>query len=245
MLNRINHRRINTAHLLLAGLALAASGCATRVVDGYFAEAGRLSSVDGSDPTTSNPGGPGDGGTSTPTTGGTTTTSPSGGGSTPTTAPSGGGSTPTTAPSGGGSTPTTAPSGPGGKGGGEKGEDKKDKHDGSCDDHKNKPEESIPVDNPGGLEDPQSALDISCGNSNGKKVLICHVPPGNPARAHTLCISVNGATHGHGVLMPTGADSTVTRAAVGANKSSATVGEGGHGGDYAGPCQEQESGEHD
>lgn len=29
-----------------------------------------------------------------------------------------------------------------------------------------------------------------CGN-NGKKVLVCHIPPGNPANAHTICISHN------------------------------------------------------
>ncbi len=29
-----------------------------------------------------------------------------------------------------------------------------------------------------------------CGN-NGNKVLICHVPPGNPDNAHTICISPN------------------------------------------------------
>ncbi len=29
-----------------------------------------------------------------------------------------------------------------------------------------------------------------CGN-NDRKVLLCHVPPGNPANAHTLCISPN------------------------------------------------------
>ncbi|MBS1964048.1 MAG: hypothetical protein JST04_17680 [Bdellovibrionales bacterium] len=37
-----------------------------------------------------------------------------------------------------------------------------------------------------------------CGNKL-EKVLVCHVPPGNPAAAHTICISVNGAVHGHDV----------------------------------------------
>lgn len=32
--------------------------------------------------------------------------------------------------------------------------------------------------------------DVRCGN-NGDKVLVCHVPPGNPANAHTICISTN------------------------------------------------------
>ena len=39
-----------------------------------------------------------------------------------------------------------------------------------------------------------------CGN-NGKKVLVCHIPPGNPSNAHTICISKNAvSTHldGHG-----------------------------------------------
>ena len=32
--------------------------------------------------------------------------------------------------------------------------------------------------------------DFPCGN-NDNKVLLCHVPPGNPANAHTICISPN------------------------------------------------------
>ncbi|HEY0977401.1 MAG TPA: hypothetical protein VGE21_08015 [Flavobacteriales bacterium] len=34
-------------------------------------------------------------------------------------------------------------------------------------------------------------VDVRCGNANSK-VLVCHVPPGNPANAHTICISPNG-----------------------------------------------------
>lgn len=34
-------------------------------------------------------------------------------------------------------------------------------------------------------------IDVHCGN-NGNKVLVCHIPPGNPANAHTICISENG-----------------------------------------------------
>lgn len=34
-------------------------------------------------------------------------------------------------------------------------------------------------------------VDVRCGN-NLNKVLVCHVPPGNPANAHTICISANG-----------------------------------------------------
>lgn len=34
-----------------------------------------------------------------------------------------------------------------------------------------------------------TVLDVTCGNG---KVLVCHIPPGNPANAHTICISANG-----------------------------------------------------
>ncbi len=34
-------------------------------------------------------------------------------------------------------------------------------------------------------------VDVRCGN-NWNKVLVCHIPPGNPANAHTICISENG-----------------------------------------------------
>ncbi len=34
-------------------------------------------------------------------------------------------------------------------------------------------------------------IDVRCG-SNLQKVAVCHVPPGNPANAHTICISENG-----------------------------------------------------
>lgn len=37
-------------------------------------------------------------------------------------------------------------------------------------------------------DDPSLAELYSCGRGNEKKVLICHVPPGNPTAAHTLCI---------------------------------------------------------
>jgi hypothetical protein len=33
-------------------------------------------------------------------------------------------------------------------------------------------------------------VNTSCGNNNSK-VLICHIPPGNPANAHTICVSAN------------------------------------------------------
>ena len=32
--------------------------------------------------------------------------------------------------------------------------------------------------------------DFPCGN-NGNKVLVCHLPPGNPGSAHTICINPN------------------------------------------------------
>lgn len=35
-----------------------------------------------------------------------------------------------------------------------------------------------------------SAQNIACGKK-GDKVLICHIPPGNPANAHTICVSPN------------------------------------------------------
>lgn len=38
------------------------------------------------------------------------------------------------------------------------------------------------------VEDPALADQYACGNKNEKKVLICHVPPGNSAAAHTICV---------------------------------------------------------
>lgn len=35
-----------------------------------------------------------------------------------------------------------------------------------------------------------NVVDVRCGN-NLNKVAVCHVPPGNPANAHTICISEN------------------------------------------------------
>jgi hypothetical protein len=35
-----------------------------------------------------------------------------------------------------------------------------------------------------------SAQNIACGKK-GDKVLVCHIPPGNPANSHTICISTN------------------------------------------------------
>lgn len=39
------------------------------------------------------------------------------------------------------------------------------------------------------------AQNYSCGNNNSK-VLVCHIPPGNPLNANTICISANGV-HAH------------------------------------------------
>lgn len=36
-----------------------------------------------------------------------------------------------------------------------------------------------------------NVVDVRCGNNNNK-VSVCHIPPGNPANAHTICISANG-----------------------------------------------------
>src|SRR5689334_6514416 len=35
-----------------------------------------------------------------------------------------------------------------------------------------------------------TVVDVRCG-SDSDKVLVCHIPPGNPANAHTICISPN------------------------------------------------------
>ena len=47
-----------------------------------------------------------------------------------------------------------------------------------------------------------NVVDVHCGN-NDNKVLVCHIPPGNPANAHTICISENGvpAHLAHGCVL--------------------------------------------
>lgn len=47
-----------------------------------------------------------------------------------------------------------------------------------------------------------NVVDVRCGNTMNK-VAVCHVPPGNPANAHTICISENGvpAHLAHGCLL--------------------------------------------
>ncbi|HRO98663.1 MAG TPA: hypothetical protein PLN54_04455 [Flavobacteriales bacterium] len=61
-----------------------------------------------------------------------------------------------------------------------------------------------------------NVVDVRCGNNNNK-VLVCHIPPGNPANAHTICISENGvpAHLAHGCVLgacapPAGPDSLGT-----------------------------------
>ena len=47
-----------------------------------------------------------------------------------------------------------------------------------------------------------NVVDVHCGNNNNK-VLVCHIPPGNPDNAHTICISENGvpAHLAHGCVL--------------------------------------------
>ena len=47
-----------------------------------------------------------------------------------------------------------------------------------------------------------NVVDVRCGNNNNK-VLVCHIPPGNPDNAHTICISENGvpAHLAHGCVL--------------------------------------------
>lgn len=60
---------------------------------------------------------------------------------------------------------------------------------------------------------------VLCDNPKEIQVKICHVPEGNPAAKHTLCVGLKGAINGHRV-----------------NFDSNAV--GGHGGDYSGACKD-------
>lgn len=51
------------------------------------------------------------------------------------------------------------------------------------------------------IEDASLPAEFRCGQ-DGRKVLICHVPPGNPSNAHSICISRQGAVRGHGIQFP-------------------------------------------
>lgn len=56
-----------------------------------------------------------------------------------------------------------------------------------------------------------NVVDVRCGNNpNNQKVLVCHVPPGNPSNEHTICISENAvAAHlSHGCYLGTCASDT-------------------------------------
>lgn len=68
-----------------------------------------------------------------------------------------------------------------------------------------------PTTPPGVIDDLVSQY--GCG---GKKISICHVPPGNPGNAHTICIAVQGAVNGHDLDLATCTSSV---------------------GDYCGPCK--------
>ncbi len=59
---------------------------------------------------------------------------------------------------------------------------------------------------------------VDCAKPNSRKVLVCHVPPGNPNAKRTICTDESGATHGHGLNL---ADPYAI---------------GGHGGDHLGDC---------
>ena len=54
-------------------------------------------------------------------------------------------------------------------------------------------------------------LDVRCGKNNNK-VLVCHIPPGNPNNAHTICVSYNAvAAHlAHGDYLGNCGDQLVT-----------------------------------
>ncbi|MDI3282647.1 hypothetical protein [Polyangium sp. 15x6] len=49
-------------------------------------------------------------------------------------------------------------------------------------------------DNPELPEPPTIPADARCGN-NLQKVLVCHVPQGNPGNAHTICIGEPAVAH--------------------------------------------------
>lgn len=69
---------------------------------------------------------------------------------------------------------------------------------------------------------PSGRIQLSCDDlascaCGPNSIWICHIPPGNPAEAQTLCVGIPGALNGHRVTfdgLP-----------------------GGHGGDYPGHCQ--------
>lgn len=109
---------------------------------------------------------------------------------------------------------TPSPKPTGGSGGEE------NKPGNGCKDHDHKKPDYVPRDYP------QVPGNYTCGKSNGKKVLICHVPGGDLAKKHTLCIAIQGAVNGHGV-------------AVGNLQPNKAKSNGMHLKDYLGSCNEQ------
>lgn len=62
--------------------------------------------------------------------------------------------------------------------------------------------ESTPTPTPSVAPTPSDPISAhSCGKKADKKIYICHRPPGNPDNEHTLCIAIQGAIHGHGILL--------------------------------------------
>jgi hypothetical protein len=73
---------------------------------------------------------------------------------------------------------------------------------------------------------PTMALDVSANGGGNEKIEFCHVPPGNPAAAHSISTSVNAAINGGHFesvddYWASGPDNPI----------------GLHGGDYRGSCQ--------
>jgi hypothetical protein len=74
------------------------------------------------------------------------------------------------------------------------------------------------AENHGYTSEDQLPVNNTCKNN---KIKICHVPYGNPANAHTICVPMNAAINGHGIN-PDGTP-------------------GAHGGDLLGECGAQAS----
>lgn len=53
------------------------------------------------------------------------------------------------------------------------------------------------------LVEKYGCVDPADKNSREKKIQICHIPPGNAAAAHAICIAVPGAVNGHGIDVKT------------------------------------------
>lgn len=68
------------------------------------------------------------------------------------------------------------------------------------------------------VEDRSHDSSEDCSGASGAQVMICHVPPGNPAARHTICVGIRGAQNGHEINL----------------SDPAAI--GGHGGDTLGAC---------